>query len=135
MMISLHFVTIRFKIIVTFKEVWRHSLTSLSFPLTLFFTKIRGGNHGGRGHWAVYYASPQSFILALSYSLAQQLWGILIGWFIKCPNFSTKCLIYCRCKFVCHHRGHTSIHRSLSNSFRSLKKDQTTRRQASDLKK
>ena len=39
-----------------------------------------------RGQWAVYYTSPQSFIITFSYSLAYQLWGlywILICWFIK----------------------------------------------------
>ena len=29
-----------------------------------------------RGHWAVYYTSPQSFMIKFAYSLAQQLWGI-----------------------------------------------------------
>ena len=38
---------------------------------------------GGSGQWAIYYTSPQSFIIPLSYSLAQQPWGLLlIGWFI-----------------------------------------------------
>ena len=40
---------------------------------------------GGRGHWAVYYTSPESFETKFSYSLAQLLWGfycILIGCFI-----------------------------------------------------
>ena len=32
---------------------------------------------GGRGHWAVYYTSPQIFLLKFSYSLAFQLWGLL----------------------------------------------------------
>ena len=39
-----------------------------------------------RGHWAVYYTSPQSFIITFSYSLHWQLWRLLnfcIGWFIK----------------------------------------------------
>ena len=31
-----------------------------------------GLNRGGRGHWAVYYISPQSLIITFSYSLAQQ---------------------------------------------------------------
>ena len=34
---------------------------------------------GGRGHWAVYYASPQSFIIMFSYLLAQQLLGLLLN--------------------------------------------------------
>ena len=28
------------------------------------------------GKWAVYYTSPQSFILTISYSLAQKIWGL-----------------------------------------------------------
>ena len=39
------------------------------------------------GHYAAYYTSPQSFIITVSYSLAQQHWGlflwIFIGWIIK----------------------------------------------------
>ena len=34
---------------------------------------------GGRGHWAVYFTSPQSFLITFSYSLAQQLWGLLLN--------------------------------------------------------
>ena len=58
---------------------------------------------GGRGHRAVYYTSPLSFILIQdSYSLAQQLFldffKILICWFIKLmvltPN-STEGVILC----------------------------------------
>ena len=29
-----------------------------------------------RGQWAVYYMSPQSFMIMFSYSLAKQLWGL-----------------------------------------------------------
>ena len=29
-------------------------------------------NQGGRGHWAVYYTSPRSFVITFSYSWAQQ---------------------------------------------------------------
>ena len=32
-----------------------------------------------RGQWSVYYTSPQSFRIAFSYSLDQQLWELLIG--------------------------------------------------------
>ena len=41
---------------------------------------------GRVGHCAVYYTSPQSFIITFSYSLTEQLWGLLlhlIGWLIK----------------------------------------------------
>ena len=34
---------------------------------------------GGRRHWAVYYTSPQIFLLKFSYSLAFQLWGLLMN--------------------------------------------------------
>ena len=36
--------------------------------------------HGGRRHWAVYYTIPQSFMVTLSYSLAQQLWDCCEFW-------------------------------------------------------
>ena len=41
---------------------------------------------GGRGDWAAYYTSPQSFMIRFSWSLALQLWGLSFsfnGWFIK----------------------------------------------------
>ena len=34
---------------------------------------------GGRGHWAVYYSSPESFIITFSHVLAQHLWGLLLN--------------------------------------------------------
>ena len=37
------------------------------------------------GQWSVYYTSPQSFILTISYLLAYQVWGLLM-------NFD--CLVY-----------------------------------------
>ena len=37
----------------------------------VLYVSIR--NQGERGHWAVYYTSPQSFIITFSYLLAQQL--------------------------------------------------------------
>ena len=40
-------------------------------------------NKGGKGQWAVYYPSPQRFILTFSNLLAQQLLLILIGLFNK----------------------------------------------------
>ena len=40
-----------------------------------------------RGQWAVYYTSPQSFIITFSYLLAQQLWGLLLNYdLVECPN-------------------------------------------------
>ena len=51
-------------------------------------------NQGGFGQWAVYYTSPQSFILTFSYSLPLQNLGLLLhfDWLIHqglCPNVST----------------------------------------------
>ena len=42
----------------------------------------------GEGHLAVYYTSPQSFIIKFSYSLALQLWGLLFNfdWLIQCVS-------------------------------------------------
>ena len=76
--------------------------------------------HRERGQWAVYYSSPQSFII-ISYSLPQQLWGlwwILIGWAITL-SFQPLVLFYRKGNFV-YHWGWTSIYRSLSYPFRSL---------------
>ena len=36
-------------------------------------------SQGGRGHWTVYYTSPQSIIITFSYSLALQHWGLLLN--------------------------------------------------------
>ena len=52
---------------------------------------------GGRGHWVVYYTSPQSLIISFSYSLAQQRWGLLLNFdwlplYVQCPNvLTTNC--------------------------------------------
>ena len=52
---------------------------------------------GGRGHWAVDYTSPNSFIITFSYSLSWQLWGLKCHWlyhWVECPNVSiTNCNI------------------------------------------
>ena len=52
------------------------------------------GYQGGRSHWAVYYTSPKRFIITVSYSLAYQLWGLLLNfdllvYQVECPNVST----------------------------------------------
>ena len=50
-------------------------MTCVSFTFTLHL-------QGGRGHWADYYTSSQSFII----TFGQHLWGhlmILNGWFMK----------------------------------------------------
>ena len=54
-------------------------------------------SQGERGQWTVYYTSPQSFKIAFSYSLAEQLWGLLInyGWLVHkveyLKRFTTNC--------------------------------------------
>ena len=60
----------------------------------LIVSFLRIWNQGSRGQWAVYYTSPQSFILTFSYRLAQQIWGLLMNfdWLVhkaECPNVST----------------------------------------------
>ena len=42
-------------------------------------------NQEGRGQCAVYYTSPRIFIITFSFSLAQQLWGILLNfdWLVQ----------------------------------------------------
>ena len=51
-------------------------------------------NQGGRGQWAVYYTSPQSFMSTFSRWLTNfgDFHWILIGWFIKMSvqNFSSN---------------------------------------------
>ena len=81
-------------------------------PCLVFFLEatddIQMTNQGGRGHWAVYYTSPQTFILLFSYSLAQQIWGLLLNfdWFVDWPLV----VIYRWGNFVYHHLGCTSIY-------------------------
>ena len=38
-------------------------------------------NQGGRGHWAVYYTSPQSFIIMVSYPWINNLWKLLLDFY------------------------------------------------------
>ena len=49
----------------------------------------------GRGVLNDYYTSPQSFIVMLSYLLAQQLLGLLLNWLVhltECTNvLTTNC--------------------------------------------
>ena len=48
-----------------------------------------------RGHWTVYYTSPQSLIITISYPLALQPWtlGFLIVWLIYLSVETTQSLI------------------------------------------
>ena len=36
-------------------------------------------HQGGRGHWVVYYTSPQSLIIKFYYFFAYQPWGLLLN--------------------------------------------------------
>ena len=42
----------------------------------LWWLRLLVRAEGERGQWVVYYNSLQSFIMAFSYSLSQQLWGL-----------------------------------------------------------
>ena len=83
-------------------------------------------SQGGRGHWAVYYTSLQSFT-RFSYLLGQQLryfYWILIGLFIKLnvQSFEPIIVIYRRDNYINNHWGCTSMYQPLAYPFRSLKK-------------
>ena len=64
------------------------------------------GWQGGRGHWAAYYTSPQSFINMFSTLLDKQILGLGFDWLVHlldCPNVSTIIVIHRRDNFVyCH---------------------------------
>ena len=55
----------------------------MTFDVTLFQTigkvKFHRKLQVGRGQWAVYNTIPQRFIITFSYSLAQQVWGLLLN--------------------------------------------------------
>ena len=57
------------------------SLTNISLHVVYMVAH----NQEGRGHRAVYFASPQSLIITFSLSLAEQPWGLLLNfdWFIS----------------------------------------------------
>ena len=78
-------------------------------------------HQGRRGHWAVYYTSPQqSFIITFSYLLALKLWGLRFSfhWY---ASLSLMIVIYRIENFVHYHYwGCTSIYRPLSYFYRSL---------------
>ena len=42
-------------------------------------TRIKSKTQGGRGRWAVYYIIPQSLVVMFTYSLAEQLWTLLLN--------------------------------------------------------
>ena len=65
----------------------------------------------GGGLWAVYYTSPQSFLIYWFNNFEDFNW-ILIGWFIKLgvQIFQPLTAIYTNDIFVYHHRGWTSTY-------------------------
>ena len=52
-----------------------------SYVLVKNLHRLRRIGQRGRGQWNVYYTSPQSFLITFSYSIAQQLWGLLLNFF------------------------------------------------------
>ena len=54
----------------------------------------------GRGHWAFYYTSSQSFIINFSYSMVQQLWKLLLNfdWMVHQVEFTNVLTTYCNLK-------------------------------------
>ena len=88
--------------------------------------KTRTIMQGGRVHSAVYFTSPQRFIITFSYSLTLQLWRLslnLIGcWVMKLivQTFQPLTVIYRRCNFMYHYWGCKLINRPLSYPFRFL---------------
>ena len=90
------------------EELSRYVNKKFSFQqICLLVFKIREG-----GDWAVYYTGPQSFLITFSYSLAQQLWALIIifiGWIIKLSvktfqplivNYRRSNFIYCHCRCI-----------------------------------
>ena len=74
----------------------------------------------GKGHWAVYYICPQSFIIKFLI-LWDSYWTLIssiIKWSV--PTFQPLIVIYRKCNFVYHHWGWTPIYRPLSYPFISL---------------
>ena len=73
------------------------------------------------------FSSPQSFIITFYYSLAKQLWGLLMNFmYIKfsVQMFQPLIVIYSS-SFVYYYLGCTSIYRPLSYPSRSLKPTKT----------
>ena len=106
--IKLFYVTTKF-------ELYKVAKSSSCMEVNVYF-------QGERGHIAIYYASPQSYIMIFSFSLAQQLWGLLLNfdWLVhqvECTNVST---FNCKVHYVYHHWGCTLINRTLSYHSRSL---------------
>ena len=81
---------------------------------------------GGRGHWTVYYTSPQSFIINFFLFVGFTTFGAFIEfWFVGVLSWVSKRLTSWfnfteGFVFVFHHWGCTSIYLPLSCPFRSL---------------
>ena len=57
---------------------------------------------------AVYYTSPESFIISYCFSSVKQLWGLLLNFDWLVQTFEPLIVIYGRGNFVYHHWGRTS---------------------------
>ena len=75
---------------------------SLLYLVSLIFGKLNtktltiilADREGGRGQWAVYFTSLQSFMIMISYSLTEQYWSLLFTFYglvhhVQCPIIST----------------------------------------------
>ena len=69
--------------------------------------KGRDTKQDGKGQWAIFYTSPQSFIITFSFSLAEQLWGLLLNfdWL-----FQPLIVTYRMGNFVYHKREYTKVY-------------------------
>ena len=78
---------------------------------------------GGRGYWAAYYTSPQSFMIRFSYlfnNFGDFFW-FLICWLIKLSVQTLLSLILQKAgNLVYHHWWCTSIYQTMPYPFRSL---------------
>ena len=80
----------------------------------------------GRGHWAVYYTIPQSFMIPFFIRwliIFGNFYWTYISWFIqlRVQTFQIIFVLFNRRgNFVYHHWGCTSIYRPVSYTFRSL---------------
>ncbi len=60
-------------------ELYTGALIQESSQKNINVRRVIIENQRERGHWAIYYTRPQSNILTFTYSLAQQLWGLLLN--------------------------------------------------------
>ena len=77
---------------------------------------------GERGHWAVFYTSPQSFKITFFLLVGLTtlvIYCMLIGW-LSVKTFQPLIVIFIMGNFVYRHWGCTSMYRLLSYRLRSL---------------